>query len=152
MISSGMPLAIVVVTTDGGSPSKVVDEGELRAPKDGGGMRQGLDEADVGGQRLWPLGRWAKGSLGPMGKSIDYIYSIQRSAHPATEQSGKRVSNGLARRRKGRLLERKKGKAGAGGPKQSWNSPVLPVQVLGVEVEDGQSSVGKPFEVRVLHG
>lgn len=71
MIRGGLALSIVIAR--GGAPSKIVDEREVRAPEDGSGMRQGLDEIDVGGERLRPFRRRAKGSLGPMGKSVGYL-------------------------------------------------------------------------------
>ena len=65
-LSGGVALAIMVV--GGGAPSKVVDEREFRAPEDGSRMRQSLDEADIGGERLLPFRGRAKPSLGPMSK------------------------------------------------------------------------------------
>lgn len=64
-------MALSVVIVGGDAPGKVMDERELRAPENGSGMRQCFYEIDIGGERLRPFTRRAKGILGPRGKSVD---------------------------------------------------------------------------------
>lgn len=129
-----------------------MDERELGAPEDSSRVRQGFDEVDVRGERLRPFRRRAKGMFGPVVKSAGR--AIQCGGHPTAEPSVRACCVGShVHERAGYWLAGRQ----AGDAKQAEvgrdksNSPVLPVQILGVEVEDGQSSVGELLKVRVWH-
>lgn len=83
-----------------------------------------------------------------MGKSVDYpVYPVYSVWCVSGDRAGRPRSLAWARTHT-REPEPEPEQAQVG----RHHLPVLPGQILGVEVKDRQSSVGKLFEVGVLHG